>query len=59
MSDERIKKAAAELSAALTEEGGDFSVWANAIDVTTVGSSGPQYVWTIEVEERSIRRIAP
>ena len=59
MSDERIKKAAAELSAALTEDGRDYSVWAYAIDVTTAGASGPQYAWTVEVEERSIRRIAP
>lgn len=59
MSDERIRKAAAELSDALTEAGGNFSVWANAVEVTTVESSGPQYAWTIDVEERSTRRIAP
>ena len=59
MSDERIRAAALELGAALTEGGKDYYVTAHAIDVTRFESPARQFAWSVEVEETAHRRIAP
>ncbi len=57
--DERIRAAAEELSAALTAGGKDYWVTAHDTDVTKIESEVRQRVWTIHVAENSQRDIAP
>lgn len=57
--DERIKKAAAELGAALTAGGKDYWVTATGIDVTTIKSIQREFAWEVKVEETATRQIAP
>lgn len=59
MSDERIKKAAAELSAALSEGGKDYWVQADSIEVTRLESASREFVYTVRVTEQASRLIAP
>ena len=57
--DERIKAAAEELSAALTEGGKDYWVQASSIEVTRLQSVGREFAYTVTVTEQSTRQIAP
>jgi len=57
--DERIKKAAAELGAALTAGGKEYWVSASAIEVTTMRSTYREFVWKVSVDETATRQIAP
>ena len=57
--DERIRKAAAELSAALTEGGRDYYVSATSIEVTSLESTHREFAYTVQVEETSRRVVAP
>lgn len=59
MSDERIKQAAAELSAALSEGGKDYWVQADSIEVTRLESASREFVYTIKVTEQASRQVAP
>ena len=57
--DERIRKAAAELSAALTEGGKDYWVSTDTIEVTRIESAHREFAYTVKVEETSRRMVAP
>jgi len=57
--DERIKKAAAELGAALTAGGKDYWVSATAIEITTMTSAQREFAWVVSVEETAAKKIAP
>ncbi len=57
--DKSIRKAAAELAAALTEGGQEYSVDVRGIDVTRVDSVNPEFAYTVTVVEIANRQIAP
>ena len=59
MSDERIKRAAAELGAALSEGGKDYWVQADSIEVSRLESASREFVYTIKVTEQASRQVAP
>lgn len=61
MSDERIRKAAAELSAALTEGGKDgrrYEVELGSVDVTALEDNWPNISYRVIVREVTNREIS-
>lgn len=57
--DERIKAAALELGAALTEGGKHYWVYADTIDVTRFASPHREFAYVVSVEETATRIVAP
>lgn len=57
--DKRIRVAAAELAAALTAAGKDYSVVTNSIDCTTIEDPVRRYAYSVRVSEYQEREIAP
>lgn len=57
--DERIKRAAAELAAALTAGGSDYSVSVHGVDVTAIDTAGQRWAYDVQVVEHNDRVVAP
>lgn len=55
---ERIRAAARELSAALTEAGDDFAVKPERVEVTTMSDTHRRYVYAMTVEATTREVIA-